>query len=222
TQSGHRGGGHLRTNFGSFRRDHAFAVEQQSLRAAYGYAGCGLFVIVLVRRRSIALILPTTSKDVGMSSDIQAVCSGSPGASGLLREFLPSDHTTALELWTRTPGVGLSSADNYLSISTFLDQNPGLSFTAWDGDVLVGTILCGHDGRRGLIHHLVVSPSMRRRGLGTQLVSASLDGLAARGIEKCHLLVFADNAEGQAFWRRIGAVARDELVLYSCASRLET
>jgi len=133
-----------------------------------------------------------------------------------MREFLASDHAIALELWLRTPEVGLSDADSYSAISAFLDRNSGLSFTAWDDNELVGTILCGHDGRRGLIHHLVVSPLMRRRGLGRALVSASLAALRAQGIAKCHLLVFADNAKGRAFWRGIGATPRDELTLYSC------
>ncbi|MBK1714743.1 GNAT family N-acetyltransferase [Rubrivivax gelatinosus] len=124
----------------------------------------------------------------------------------------------ALALWRDTPGVGLSDADRPEALAAFVRRNPGLSFVAFDGPALVGTILCGHDGRRGLIHHLTVAATARRRGLGRALLHAGLQALATEGIGKCHLLVFADNAEGQAFWRRMQAVERQELKLLSIAT----
>ncbi|WP_242478653.1 GNAT family N-acetyltransferase [Rubrivivax gelatinosus] len=116
------------------------------------------------------------------------------------------------------PGIGLSEADEPAALAAFLRRNPGLSFVAQDGGELVGTILCGHDGRRGLIHHLAVAPGRRRRGLGRALLDAALAALQAQGIGKCHLMVFADNAEGLAFWRRQQAIERVELALLSIAT----
>lgn len=132
--------------------------------------------------------------------------------------FLPSDHAAAYALWQRTPGVGLSDADSPEAIAAFLARNPGLSFVACERGDLVGTILCGHDGRRGLIHHLVVSPAQRRQGLGRALLGRALAGLRTAGIGKCHLMVFRTNAEGAAFWRRVGATERVELALFSLAT----
>ncbi|MFN3991429.1 MAG: GNAT family N-acetyltransferase [Tabrizicola flagellatus] len=83
---------------------------------------------------------------------------------------------------------------------------------------MTGTILVGHDGRRGLIHHLAVATDRRRSGLGRRLVAAGLAALRAQGIDKCHLMVFANNAEGAAFWTGIGATRRSELDLYSLAT----
>lgn len=134
-----------------------------------------------------------------------------------LHPFEPDHHTAALALWRRTPGVGLSAADAPAPMARFLARNPGLSFVACDGAALVGTILCGHDGRRGLIHHLVVDATHRRRGLARALLAASLAGLREAGIDKAHLLVFRDNADGLAFWRAV-AVERVELALFSVAS----
>jgi ribosomal protein S18 acetylase RimI-like enzyme len=132
-----------------------------------------------------------------------------------IRVFAISDHAQAVALWDATEGIGSSSADSFENIAAFLQRNPGLSFVALDGDALVGTILCGHDGRRGLIHHLAVAPSYRRRGLGRELVRRVLEGLRGAGIEKCHLLVFDENAEGRAFWQRIGAEDRTTLGVFS-------
>lgn len=136
----------------------------------------------------------------------------------VIRSFHPSDHVAAMALWRSTPGVGLSDADERAPMERFLARNPGLSFVAVDGPGLLGTILCGHDGRRGLIHHLVVSPAARRQGLGRRLLAAGLQALRAQGIAKCHLLVFRDNREGLAFWRGVSAVERVELALYSVST----
>ena len=64
------------------------------------------------------------------------------------------------------------------------------SFTAWSEGQLIGTVLCGHDGRRGYIHHLMVHPDHRRKGLGQSLVSRCMFALTRIGIQKVHLFVF--------------------------------
>ena len=129
--------------------------------------------------------------------------------------FEQQHHAAALQLWRRCPGVGLSDADAAAPIAGFLQRNPGTSFAAFDGQRLVGTILVGHDGRRGLIHHLAVDSDCRRQGLGRRLVQQGLDALARQGIAKCHLLVMADNVEARAFWQAVQAELRTTLVVYS-------
>jgi predicted N-acetyltransferase YhbS len=84
-------------------------------------------------------------------------------------------------LWERSEGVGLSAADERAPIDAFLKRNPKLSFVAAAGDELIGTVLCGHDGRRGLIHHLVVAPEHRRRGVGAALLKSGLVALRGAG-----------------------------------------
>ena len=132
-----------------------------------------------------------------------------------IRVFEPEDHAQARELWDSTEGVGLSDADSFENVRRFLERNPGLSFVATDNQLVVGTILCGHDGRRGLIHHLAVAPSQRRKGLGRALVRCALAALHQEGIQKCHLLVFHENASGRAFWRSVGAEERTALGIFS-------
>ena len=80
---------------------------------------------------------------------------------------------------------------------------------------MVGAVLCGHDGRRGYLHHLAVATSHRRRGIGRELVERCMDGLRREGIAKCHLMVYHHNAAGQAFWRSIGWHGRDDILLMS-------
>jgi N-acetylglutamate synthase len=132
-----------------------------------------------------------------------------------LRAFILNDYEAALALWNACPGIGLSSADERGAIATFLARNAGLSFAAWRGTELVGTSLCGSDGRRGYLYHLAVKPQQRRQGVGAALASASLEALAGTGIRKCHLFVLADNEAGAAFWLAAGWTPRGDIAVYS-------
>ncbi len=115
-----------------------------------------------------------------------------------------------LALWRQCEGIGLSEADSRESIQAYLQRNPGMSFLATaDGD-LVGAVLCGHDGRRGYVHHLAVHPRFRRRGIGRQLVDQCLRALQQAGIQKCHLFIFNLNRDGIAFWKDVGWTPRSD------------
>ncbi len=120
-----------------------------------------------------------------------------------------------LALWRVCDGVGLSSADSRESIASYLARNPGMSFVALDGERIVGTVLVGHDGRRGFIHHLAVHPSCRRQGLGRRLVDRCFAAFAGAGILKAHILVFQDNAEAIAFWETSGWTLRTDIHVLS-------
>jgi len=137
-----------------------------------------------------------------------------------IRPMIYSDYEAVLSLWQASEGVGLSAADSYESICRYLDRNPGLSQVALNraGEV-VGAVLCGHDGRRGLLHHLAVRPDYRRQGLGRRLVDSCMAALHADGIDKCHLFVFHENHTGRSFWRSVDWSERPELVLMSKHTR---
>jgi len=124
-------------------------------------------------------------------------------------------YEAAYSLWTATEGVGLSSADQPGAIGRYLARNPELSFVAHDGPLLAGTILGGHDGRRGFIHHLAVRSSHRRLGIGRRLVTLCLKALRAEQIEKCHLFVYQSNIEAITFWQKLGFLWRTELAMMS-------
>lgn len=129
--------------------------------------------------------------------------------------MVPADHDDALALWGRSPGVGLSRADEPAAIRRYLGRNPGLSFVAREGERLVGAVLCGHDGRRGFLHHLAVDAAYRGRGLGRKLTRRCLAALRADGIDKCHLFVLRTNEPALEFWRRIGWQERVDLRMCS-------
>lgn len=128
------------------------------------------------------------------------------------RTLCESDYDDAVALWRATPGIGLGESDERAPYVAFLARNPGLSLCVWSSGSLVATVLCGHDGRRGYLHHLVVRPGHRNRGIGRTLVERCLRSLGDLGIPKCNIFLFSDNESGRAFWRRVRFAPRTDLL----------
>ncbi|MGA9776916.1 MAG: GNAT family N-acetyltransferase [Limisphaerales bacterium] len=135
-----------------------------------------------------------------------------PDNNGIIvRHFRIQDYEAVVALWRRTEGVGLNESDTRPAIAAYLRHNPRFSFVAEKNGRVVGAVLCGHDGRRGYLHHLAVAGRHRQRGIGRQLVNACLAKLRLAGIQKCNIFIFADNAAGMKFWTRTGWKLRTEL-----------
>lgn len=132
-----------------------------------------------------------------------------------IRPFELSDYEDAAHLWRAAEGVTLSGADSREEIGKYLLRNPGLSFVAREEGRLVGAVLCGHDGRRGYVHHLAVAAERRGCGLGRELTERCMQALAAAGIEKAHLFVHTDNESGRKFWDHIGWAVRLDILTMS-------
>ncbi len=155
-----------------------------------------------------------------------------------IKELTIKNYEEVVTLWESSKGVGLDSdtdppkgpsrlgveprsdevsfkADTKERIWIYLHRNPGLSFAAFEKGKVIGAVLCGHDGRRGYLHHLTVAETHRNKGTGTALVDKVTSKLRALGIRKCNIFVFADNLAGQEFWERIGWAERTDLKVLS-------
>ena len=121
------------------------------------------------------------------------------------RTFTAEDCRKALDFWANAPGVQLhkNGEDTVEGLTAYLKRNPGCSFIAEREGEMVGAILCGHDGRRGIIHHLAVDTRYRRLGIGKKLMRLSLEQLKAEGIKKSLLFVLKENDLGEAFYRSL-------------------
>ncbi len=120
-----------------------------------------------------------------------------------------------LALMRSTPGVTVRDADSKPAMARYLERNPGLSFIAEVDGNIVGCALCGHDGRRGYLQHVLVVPEYQKRGIAHTLVTQCLDGLEKIGITKTHIDVFVTNEVANAYWRRRGWQLRDDILRYS-------
>jgi ribosomal protein S18 acetylase RimI-like enzyme len=120
-------------------------------------------------------------------------------------EFQISDHPEAVQLWDLVEGVTLNESDSLEAISTFLNRNFGFSFIARNpiGEV-IGTVLCGHNGRAGQIYHLVVASEHRGNGLARKLIELSFKKLRENGVPRCNIFVYSDNEVGNEYWLKTG------------------
>lgn len=121
------------------------------------------------------------------------------------------DYEQAYDLWILC-GNGLNDKDDSPEgIEKYLKRNPTTSYVATCDGKVVGVILCGHDGRRGIIQHACVSPDYRRLGIGNKLVELALGALKDEGINKVLLVAFKKNEGGNAFWEAQGFTIREDL-----------
>ena len=113
-----------------------------------------------------------------------------------IRKMEISDYDSVYSLWMSCQGMGLNNIDDAEEgIERFLKRNPDTCFVAEENGRIAGIILAGNDGRRGYIYHTAVSPSARRKGIGSQLVRAALDALKNLGIIKAALVTFSRNED---------------------------
>ena len=127
------------------------------------------------------------------------------------------DYDAMIGLWNSTEQSkrALNPVDDSREgIERYLKRNPATCFVASKNDgtqELAGVILAGHDGRRGIVHHLCVHPDHRRQGIARALVQRAEDALRNEGISKVFGLVFRDNAAANAFWENRGYTLRTNL-----------
>ncbi|MBQ1949809.1 MAG: GNAT family N-acetyltransferase [Treponema sp.] len=134
------------------------------------------------------------------------------------RLLTPSDYDKIYELWN---SVEMSRRalnpvdDSREGITRYLERNPNTCFDALDTDSgsekIVGVILTGHDGRRGIVHHLCVHPDYQRQGIASTLLKKAEEALKAEGIQKMFGLVFKENDKANAFWESQGYTLRTNL-----------
>lgn len=132
-----------------------------------------------------------------------------------LRTMTSADYDAVLALMQNTPGISLRDADSREATERYLVRNPGLSFVAEAEGRLIACVMCGHDGRRGYLQHLLVLPAYRRQGIAQAMVERCLAALEQLGIHKCHLDVFKSNISAAQYWQGQGWTLRTDIDRYS-------
>jgi N-acetylglutamate synthase len=129
-------------------------------------------------------------------------------------EMKIGDYDEVMALWQATEGVGLDEkVDSREGIGVYLARNPGTCFVARHVDRIIAAVLCGHDGRRGYLHHMAVAVEWRKHGIARSMVNVCLGKLASLGIPKCNIFLKAENRFGEVFWKQTSWLERGDLKL---------
>jgi ribosomal protein S18 acetylase RimI-like enzyme len=132
-----------------------------------------------------------------------------------IRPMTIQDYDGVHALWMTIKGFAIRSIDDSREgVERFLQRNPKTSVIAVENNRIVGSILCGHDGRRGCLYHVCVHEDYRMRGIGKSMVVHCMKELEKQHISKVSLIAFTQNDIGNAFWKEIGWTKREDLNYY--------
>jgi ribosomal protein S18 acetylase RimI-like enzyme len=101
-------------------------------------------------------------------------------------------------------GVHVGRSDTPQEIEKKILRDPDLFLVAEEDGRIIGSVIGGYDGRRGLLYHLAVARGFRHRGLGGQLLDDAEGRLRDKGCLKCYLMVTLDNPEVERFYQKRG------------------
>ncbi len=133
----------------------------------------------------------------------------------MIRTMTIEDYDGVYDLWMSIKGFAIRSIDDSrIGVERFLRRNPTTSVVAIEDGKVVGSILCGHDGRRGCMYHVCVHADYRMRGIGKAMVVYAMNALKEEEISNVSLIAFTKNDIGNAFWNQIGWTRRLDLNYY--------
>lgn len=134
-----------------------------------------------------------------------------------IREFrFPDDYPQVQKLWaSMDKGVRLGRSDTREEIQKKHARDPDLFLVAEDGGRIIGTVIGGYDGRRGLLYHLAVVASFRGRGIGSRLMDEIESRLRAKGCIRCYLMVLADNEDAIQYYEKHGWENMEHVFTYA-------
>jgi ribosomal protein S18 acetylase RimI-like enzyme len=113
----------------------------------------------------------------------------------------PEDFAAVVDLWDNSsPGIRLGRSDTKEEILKKILRDPDLFLVAELGGEIVGAVLGGFDGRRGMVYHLAVRSANRQQGIGTALMDTLEDQMREEGCLRSYLLVRKDN-EASGFFK---------------------
>ena len=130
-----------------------------------------------------------------------------------LRNMKPSDYASVRELWETIPGLRLEEADTEEAIHRYLARNRTLSFVALVDDNIIGSVLCGEDGRRGYLQLLCVSEKHQGKGIGKQLLKAAIEKFSLLELFEVRIFVLKNNKHGTDFWESQRWELREDIVV---------
>ena len=140
-----------------------------------------------------------------------------------IRDMTIDDYDAVVGLWMQ---AGLPyrpfGRDRREKMRVEMGRGTALFLVAESGGEVVAVVLGTHDGRRGWINRLAVSPTHRRQGIARSLVNEVEARTEALGIEIVSALVESENETSLAFFEAIDYLHAPDIEYVSKRRSAET
>jgi ribosomal protein S18 acetylase RimI-like enzyme len=119
-----------------------------------------------------------------------------------IRDFkFPEDYPKVYALWQMSgSGIQLRKSDQPGEIEKKIQRDPDLFLVAEFENQIIGAVMGGYDGRRGIMYHLAVANEFRNQGIATGLEDELERRMKAKGCIRYYLLVTKDNPQAIQFY----------------------
>ena len=137
-----------------------------------------------------------------------------------IRVFHPEDYEKVYALW-KEGNIDLGLSDTREEVLRMYHRNPDLFLVGELDDRIVAVVIGGFDGRRGIVHHLVVTKAYRHRNLARAIMEELERRFRAIGVVKINFWVQTNNLDAVGFYEKISYHLRRDLVTMSKLLREE-
>ena len=123
----------------------------------------------------------------------------------IIRDIEDKDVEPVVSLW-RTCGLTRPWNDPLNDIAFARSTPTSTILTGWQegGETPVAAVMAGHDGHRGWVYYLAVSPDLQEQGAGRQMMEAAENWLLEQGVWKTQLMVRTGNEKVLNFYEALG------------------
>lgn len=139
-----------------------------------------------------------------------------------IRKLTINDYEKMTNLWSR---AGLpfkpKGRDSKEAISAQIDADSDFFIGAFEGDVLMGTMILSSDLRRGWMNRLAVDPKFRRRGTAKALIEMAEKTFRKRGLRIFCALIEDTNVVSKELLKECGYAEHDEIKYFSKRESME-
>jgi ribosomal protein S18 acetylase RimI-like enzyme len=122
----------------------------------------------------------------------------------IIRTATAGDTASVLALWASSRSEHASTPDTVDALKSLMSRQPDALLVAEIDAQIVGALIAAWDGWRGNMYRLVVSPTMRRRGIAKALVHAGQGVLARHGAIRITALVAREDPRARGLWESCG------------------
>lgn len=127
-----------------------------------------------------------------------------------IAEIADADVEAVVDLWARA-GLTRPWNDPRDDIAFARSSGHAAVLVGREEGTIVASVMVGHDGHRGTVYYVGVSPDRAGSGYGRAIMAAAEAWLKARGVWKLNLLVRAGNEKVIGFYEKLGFSVPDRI-----------